>query len=67
MEAEPNDLGLKVKVPLPDILTVTPPSTGEVVIRISHDGRLFWHGREVETDTEFRGAMMDLARRLWGQ
>ena len=31
------------------------------VIRIGPDGRLFWRGREVETDDDFRGAMMDLA------
>ena len=31
------------------------------VISIGPDGRLFWRGREVETDDDFRGAMMDLA------
>lgn len=34
------------------------------VIRIGPDGRLFWRGREVETDDDFRGAMMDLAAAL---
>ena len=31
------------------------------VIRIGPKGHLFWRGREVETDDDFRGAMMDLA------
>ena len=35
--------------------------TSTEVIRIGPDGRLFWRGREVETDDDFRGAMMDLA------
>ena len=35
------------------------------VIRISQDGKLFWNGREVETDDEFRAAMLDLAKHLW--
>lgn len=34
------------------------------VIRIANDGRIFWHGREVETDDDFRSAMMELAQRL---
>jgi len=32
------------------------------IIRIQYDGRLFWKGREVETDEDFRAAMMDLAK-----
>jgi len=31
------------------------------VIRFGPDGRLFWRGREVETDDNFRRAMMHLA------
>ena len=46
-----------------DILTITPPGNGEV-IRIAPDGRLFWHGSEVETDADFRSAMLDLAKHL---
>lgn len=36
------------------------PST-EPIIRIQPNGRLFWRGREVETDAGFRAAMMDFA------
>ena len=35
-------------------------STTEV-IRIDHEGRIFWKSREVETDDEFRSAMLELA------
>lgn len=31
------------------------------VLRIASDGRIFWRGREVETDDDFRAAMIDLA------
>lgn len=31
------------------------------VVRIQQDGRIFWNGREVETDDDFRAAMIDLA------
>lgn len=34
------------------------------IIRIAQDGRIFWHGREVETDDDFRGAMMELAQHM---
>ena len=30
------------------------------VLRIEKDGRIFWRGREVESDDEFRAALMDL-------
>ena len=34
------------------------------VVRIAHDGRIFWNGREVESDDDFRAAMMDLVGAL---
>ena len=37
------------------------------VIRIDHDGRIFWKGREVETDADFREAMKELAQVLVGR
>ncbi len=37
---------------------------GTEVLRIEYDGRIFWRGREVETDTEFRAAMIDLQKSL---
>ena len=36
----------------------------EAVISIAMDGKLFWHGREVETDADFRAAMLELAGKL---
>lgn len=36
------------------------------VIRIDKAGRLFWHGREVETDDDFRAAMLECAQRFAG-
>ena len=37
---------------------------GSMIITIDPTGRLFWHGHEVETDDDFRSAMLDLANRL---
>jgi len=37
------------------------------VVRIAHDGRIFWNGREVESDDTFRAAMLDLAAVLCGR
>ena len=34
---------------------------GEEVLRIEQNGRIFWKGREVEGDDDFRAAMRDLA------
>jgi hypothetical protein len=31
---------------------------------IQHDGRIFWRGREVESDDDFRAAMLDVAKYL---
>lgn len=50
----------------PNILTITPSGKCEV-IRIDPEGRLFWNGREVETDDDFRAAMLDLAKYLRGE
>lgn len=47
----------------PDILRITPSGT-EPIIVIANDGTLFWKGREVETDSDFRSAMLDLAKAL---
>jgi hypothetical protein len=34
------------------------------IIRIQNDGAIFWKGREVESDAEFRSAMIDLKNAL---
>ena len=39
----------------------------EPVIVIKPDGAILWKGREVETDDDFRAAMMDLATNLKGE
>jgi hypothetical protein len=36
------------------------------VVRIEHDGRVIWNGREVKTDDEFRAAMLALKDALTG-
>ena len=36
------------------------------VMRIAADGRIFWRGREVETDDDFRAAMLELRDALMG-
>ena len=43
-------------------ITFTP--AGKEVLRIANDGRIFWNGREVESDDEFRAAMLDLSKRM---
>lgn len=43
----------------PHIIQVRQPDSTEV-IRIQYDGRIFWKGREVETDDDFRAAMLEL-------
>lgn len=54
---------LYIKQTPADILEIRKDASTEV-IRIGPDGRLFWRGREVETDDDFRGAMMDLTAAL---
>ncbi|MFA6204513.1 MAG: hypothetical protein WC710_15145 [Gallionella sp.] len=34
------------------------------IMRIQSDGRIFWRGREVETDDQFRSAMLELKAAL---
>lgn len=43
----------------PDALVLK--SQGAEVIRIDPKGHVFWNGREVESDADFRSAMMALA------
>lgn len=43
------------------------PNCNKEVIRIDSEGRLFWNGREVTTDDDFRSAMLDLARYFQGR
>lgn len=48
-----------------NILTVSANQTE--VIRIEPDGKLFWHGREVVTDDEFRNAVMVILENVFAR
>jgi len=56
----------KIEVCKPDIITVRDTDATEI-IRIDPTGRIFWKQREVETDDDFRKAMLDLADALKGR
>lgn len=49
--------GVPVKV-APHMLEVV--NGADEIVRIEADGRIFWRGREVETDDHFRAAMLDM-------
>lgn len=38
----------------------------ETILEIKADGRLFWRGREVETDDDLRKAMVELSGAIVG-
>lgn len=50
----------------PNTITVFTRNQETPVIKIDPDGRIFWNGREVESDDEFKGAMMDMRNCLMG-
>ena len=57
----PVDYGkLSIAQTPPDILVVQANNAKEV-IKITPTGELYWNGRLVETDTDFKAAMLDLA------
>lgn len=51
---------------VPDILSIY-SQQGKPVVVIKPDGRIFWHEREVETDDDFRAAMLELRNVLMGR
>ena len=57
---EYDNISLKVSTQ-PDILFARSNNMQEV-IRIAHDGNVYWRGRLVESDDEFKQAMLDLAQ-----
>lgn len=59
------DLG-KLEFRETDIITVRDTDATEI-IKIDPTGRIFWKQREVETDDDFRKAMLDLADALKGK
>lgn len=57
-DSDYKNIGIKSSV-IPDLITIHTPKHQEVV-RIGPDGRIFWLGREVTTDEEFRQTMLEL-------
>ena len=58
------EFGPKLKAGTVDIFNLR--YTGKEVIRIANDGNVYWHGRLVESDDDFKSAMLDLAEALKG-
>ena len=57
-DSTPFNIGT-TRLVVPDLITIHNPNHKEVV-RIDKDGRIFWLGREVTTDEEFRQTMLEL-------
>jgi hypothetical protein len=38
--------------------------TGKQIVCITYEGLIYWNGREVETDQDYRDTMMYVAKRL---
>mgnify|MGYP001608588197 CR=1 FL=1 len=47
----------------PNIIKISGKEAQEI-LRISPDGRIFWKQREIETDDEFRAAILELKTSL---
>lgn len=45
---------------IPNTITFRTNEPPAEIIRIAGDGRIYWREREVETDQDFRNAMLDL-------
>ena len=53
--------GLNIKTgSVKSIIFIAYSEDGNEVVRIDNDGKIFWNGRELETDDQFRSAMMEL-------
>ena len=50
--------------PLEGISYASGTEVPEPIILIDRSGRIFWKGREVKGDDDFRAAMLDLAKYL---
>lgn len=53
-------------VPRPTYILLVTDHNKKEVFRVDESGRIFWRGREVETDSEFRNSMMGLKNSLDG-
>ena len=51
-----------VQKPVNVMITTGGPTPATLTLR--KDGQLLWNGREIETDTELRAAVLELARKL---
>ncbi len=49
----------------PDTLVIY-KAAGDEVIRIGPNGDIFWKGREIETDDQFKKCMVELANYFMG-
>jgi hypothetical protein len=50
---------------LPNILEIR-SQEGREIVKITPEGNIYWNGRQVETDQEYRDTMMYIAKRLSG-
>ena len=58
----PEVMTLQATVLDPFVFTIV--NKDKEVIRIDNEGRIFWHGRQVLTDEEYRLTMLDLVKFL---
>ena len=50
---------------IPNILEIK-NREGKEIVKITPEGNIYWNGREVETDQEYRDTMMYVGKRLSG-
>ena len=50
---------------LPNILEIR-TQEGKEIVKITPEGNIYWNGRLVETDQEYRDTMMYVGKRLAG-
>lgn len=53
----------RILLPNHDILRLADVNQKPIIV-VKPDGTIFWKGREVETDDDFRAAMIELAKHL---
>jgi hypothetical protein len=57
-----DDMLIKIN---PNILEIRDAS-GKEIVKITHDGLIYWKQREITTDQEYRDTMMYIGKRLSG-
>lgn len=48
----------------PNMLVLKDHTAEEAVLRIAHDGNVYWNGRLIESDDDFKLAMLDVLKYL---